>query len=64
MLIGKTRGPRAELWRSSGIRGLAERELPEKGAAGKGMKVRECSDTWGPEKNGVQGRTIKCVSCS
>lgn len=64
VLIGKTRGPRAELWRSPGIRGPAESEVPEKGAAGKGMKVRECCDTWGPEKNGVQGRIINCVSCS
>ena len=58
MPIGKTRGLRAEPWRAPGIRGPAEREEPEKGAAGKGMKVRECESVvtrGGQRRTGFRG---------
>lgn len=41
-LSANRKDQRSEPRRSPGIRGPAEREGPEKGAAGKGMKVREC----------------------
>ena len=55
MLIGKARGPRAEPWGSPGIRGPAEREEPEKGAAGKGERARVLRYLGAREEQGSGG---------
>lgn len=55
MLDRKDQRSQAESWGSPGIRGPAEREEPEKGAAGKGMNGEGVVILGGQRRTGFRG---------